>query len=119
MNSERASEILALALNVESLETAMELGDRAAAALALIGLSRVAYRDGDYEGVRGYCERAMRESRSVGDRVGVARALHILSEVARLEGKLEEARRLYEDGIALDREIGDLRSVAVGLANLS
>jgi tetratricopeptide (TPR) repeat protein len=110
---------VARALNMESLETAMDRGDRAAAALALIGLSRVAYRDGDYDGVRGYCERSMRLSRELGDRVGMARALHILSEVSRMEGDLDEARRLYEQGIALDREVGDLRSVATGLGNLA
>jgi tetratricopeptide (TPR) repeat protein len=105
------------ARNEAALEAARAVGDVEAEALALVGLSRVALRDGDYAQVRELALRARELVRDLDPSVDVA-PLHLQAAGTRLAGDLDEAARLYEESLDLNRRLGDARMVAVELHNI-
>jgi ATP/maltotriose-dependent transcriptional regulator MalT len=92
------------------------LGDDEAEAYALVGLSRVALRDGDYAEVVGLAERARALVRD--DRDASVAPLHMQAAGTRLLGRYDEARALYEESLVLNRSRGDARMTAMELHNL-
>lgn len=103
--------------NEAALAMADELDDDEARAHALVGLSRVALRAGEYAEVVRLAERA-REL--VGDdRDALVAPLHMHAAGTRLLGRLDEAQMLYEESLALNRGRGDARMTAVELHNLA
>lgn len=106
-----------LALNEEALTLARELSDPELEALAMVGLSRVALRDGDYARVRKLASDALD---LVSEKSGDAQLmpLHLLAAGTRLDGDYDEALELYTESLELSRRLRDDRMVAVELHNL-
>lgn len=105
------------ARNEQALETARAVGDPETEALALVGLSRVALRDGDYAGVRNLARQARDLVRDLDTTADVA-PLHLQAAGTRLAGELDEAVRLYVESLELNRRLGDTRMIAVELHNI-
>jgi tetratricopeptide (TPR) repeat protein len=103
--------------NEEALELAQASGDREAAALALVGLSRVALREGDYAAVCSLANQARERVKGL-DAAADARPLHLLAAGTRLAGDYDEAQRLYAESLELSRKLGDDRGVWMELHNL-
>jgi tetratricopeptide (TPR) repeat protein len=103
--------------NEAALETARAVGDREAESLALVGLSRVAFRDGDYARVQSLAAEARELTRDLDAAAGVA-PLHLLAAGTRLAGDHDEAIELYTESLELNRRLGDSRMVGVELHNI-
>jgi hypothetical protein len=102
------------ARNEAALETARAVGDPEVEALALVGLSRVALRDGDYVHVRELAQQARGLARDLDPTADVA-LLHLEAAGTRLAGDLDRAVGLYVESLALNRRLGGDRMVAVEL----
>jgi len=88
------------ARNEEALTMARGLGDAEAESYALVGLSRVALRAGDYPEV----VRLAQQARSlVDDPVASAPPLHLQAAGTRLLGDYDGAKALYEESLELAR----------------
>ena len=103
--------------NEAALAVARSVRDSDAEALALVGLSRVALRGGDYGAVRALAAEAREHARGLPASAGVA-PLHMLAAGTRLAGDLDAAAELYRESLALNRRLGDRRMVGVELHNL-
>ncbi|HEU0248656.1 MAG TPA: hypothetical protein VFR38_16390 [Gaiellaceae bacterium] len=103
--------------NEAALEVARAVGDREAEALALVGLSRVAFRDGDYARVRALATEARELTRELDEATG-ALPLHLLAAGTRLAGDYDEAVSLYMTSLELNRRLGDSRMVGMELHNI-
>ena len=103
--------------NEQALEVARAVGDREAEALALVGLSRVALRNGDYPRVQSLAAKARELTRDLGEAAGAA-PLHLLAAGTRLAGDYAGAVDLYTESLALNRRLGDSRGVGMELHNL-
>src|SRR5437870_7416499 len=84
--------------NEQALEVARAVGDREAEALALVGLSRVAFRDGDYEHVQALAEEARGLVRELDADADVP-PLHLLAAGTRLGGDYNAAFELYNESL--------------------
>ncbi|HSO94026.1 MAG TPA: hypothetical protein VLS53_06095 [Candidatus Dormibacteraeota bacterium] len=104
-------------LNEQGLALARTSGDREAEALALVGLSRVALRNGDYELVRSYSSDARRAVIGL-ERSADAPPLHLLAAGTRLAGEYDAAADLYSESVRLNRDLGDDWMVGMELLNL-
>ncbi len=100
-----------------ALDAARAVGDREAEALALVGLSRVAFRAGDYARVRSLASEARELTRDLDLAAGVA-PLHLLAAGTRLAGDYDEAIALYTESLELNRRLGYSRRVGVELHNI-
>jgi ATP/maltotriose-dependent transcriptional regulator MalT len=105
------------ARNEQALAEARAIGDRPAESLALVGMSRVALRDGRNDDV----VRLAREARSLaGDDSGAnLMPLHLQAAGTRLAGDYDGARALYEESLQLSRRLGDSALEAMELHNLA
>jgi tetratricopeptide (TPR) repeat protein len=103
--------------NQAALEVARAVDDREAEALALVGLSRVAFRDGDNARVRLLAAQARALARDLDPAAGVA-PLHMLAAGTRLAGDYDHAVELYTESLDLNRRLGDRRMVGMELHNL-
>ena len=103
--------------NEEALAAARAVGDREAEALAFVGLSRVAFRDGDYERVRSLAAEARELTRDLDAAAGVM-PLHMLAAGTRLSGDLDGAVELYTESLDFNRSLGDSGMAGVELHNL-
>ena len=108
---------VSLARNEEALGLARELHARDLEALAMVGLSRVALRDGDYARVQSLASAALELVRGQGDDAQLM-PLHLLAAGTRLDGRYEEALALYEQSLARSRRLDDTRMVTVELHNI-
>ena len=105
------------ARNDEALAAARVVGDREAEALALVGLSRVALRDGDYDAVCSLATSARELVQDLEPSADVA-PLHLLAAGTRLAGRLDDAAALYDESLELNRRLDDSYMVAVEHHNL-
>lgn len=103
--------------NDAALKAARAVNDREAEALALVGLSRVAFRDGDYTRVQLLAAEARDLTRNLDAAAGLP-PLHLLAAGTRLAGNYDEAIRLYTESLEVNRRLGDKRGVAVELHNI-
>ena len=106
------------ALNQESLEIARRIGEPAAAAMALIGLSRVALRAHDFKTVNAYAQEAADIRAKLGNESGRSSAMHMVAAAARMSGDDARAQTIYESTLATYRAAGQTRSAAGELFNL-
>lgn len=83
--------------NEEALDLARTVKDATGEALALVGLSRVAFRDGEYARVIELAQSA----RAIDDRTPAP--LHLEAAGNRLAGNLVAARALYEESLRRNR----------------
>ena len=105
------------ARNQAALDTARAVGDREAEALALVGLSRVALRAGDYTLVCSLADRAREITRNLDPTVDVW-PLHLLAAGTRLSGDYDKAIALYTESLELNRRLGNNRMVCTELHNI-
>ncbi|TML94762.1 MAG: tetratricopeptide repeat protein [Actinobacteria bacterium] len=103
--------------NEAALEAACEVDDPDASALALVGLSRVAFRDGDYTRVRTLATEALELSRNL-DADARVMPLHMLAAGTRLAGDHAQAIELYNESLELNRRLGDAGMVGIELHNI-
>jgi tetratricopeptide (TPR) repeat protein len=103
--------------NREALADSRKLGDRETEALALVGLSRVALRAGDYARVRELAGDARALTAELEPFATVA-PLHLLAAGTRLAGELDAAVGLYSESLELSRRLGDRRMEAIELHNI-
>ena len=106
------------ARNEEALTVAQAVGDAEAQALALVGLSRVAFRAGDNARVCGLARQALELAVHL-DRSARAAPLHMLAAGTRLSGDFDAARHLYQESLELNRALGDERMVLIEIHNLA
>ena len=106
------------ALNEESLQIARQLADNAAAATALIGLSRVALREHDYKSVKAYAQEAADMREKLGNESGRISAMHMVAAASRMEGDDARAQQIYESTLATYHANGDKRAEVGELFNL-
>jgi tetratricopeptide (TPR) repeat protein len=105
-----------LARSEEARDAARAAGDAPAESLALVGLCRVALRDGRYGDV---VELAREARRLVGDDEDAqAGPLHLEAAGTRLGGDYEAARALYLESLDLSRRRGNAYGEAMELHNL-
>ena len=103
--------------NEEALAVARRIGDPEAESLALVGLSRVAFRDGQHDEVVRLATRA----RDVAARVGpgaAAAPLHMQAAGTRLLGHYDRAAALYRESLELAQRLGNKRGIAMEQHNL-
>jgi tetratricopeptide (TPR) repeat protein len=105
------------ARNEAALQAARAVGARDAEALALVGLSRVAFRDGDYQRVRSLAAEARELAGDLDAATGAA-PLHMLAAGTRLAGEYDEAVKLYNESLELAHRTGDSRGVGMELHNI-
>lgn len=106
-----------LARNEEALVVARAAGDRETEALALVGLSRVAFRDGRNDEVVRLAGEARRLAADAGP-AALAAPIHMEAAGTRLLGDHDRAVELYRESLALARERDDPRAVAMEQHNL-
>lgn len=107
------------AANEKSLELATQLADREAIAQALVGLSRVELRAGEYDSVRAHAGRASALLREAGDTSGAIGPAHMVAAVDRMTGHDSAAAALYEQTLARFRAEHDDAGVAGEVMNLA
>lgn len=103
--------------NEAALEAARASGDAQALALAHLGLSRVALRNGDYELGREHAVSAREQAAALEPAMGQA-PLHMHAQSRWGAGDLDEAAALFAESLELNRSIGDEGMVGVELHNL-
>ena len=103
--------------NQEALAAAREVGDAEAESLALVGLSRVAFRDGRHDEVVELATRARELAAGVGSEAEVA-PLHMQAAGTRLLPDYDRAAELYRESMELAKRIGNDRGVAMEQHNL-
>ncbi len=107
----------ARAYNETALDVAQEVNDGEALALAHLGLSRVAFDEGDYETSRDHALKARRHAREISEAMEQA-PLHLHAQAIRGLGDYDAAAMLFADSLALNRRIGDEGMVDAELHNL-
>ena len=103
--------------NEAALEAARAASDPEALVLAHLGLSRVAFEDGDYERSAALAVQARELARPLGEAMGQA-PLHLHAQSMRLSGADDDAAVLFTESLELNRRIGDQGMVPVELHNL-
>lgn len=103
--------------NEAALEAARAVGDPEAEALALLGLSRVAFTDAEYERARALAAQSRARTRGLAPALGQA-PLHMLAQGTRFTGDDDLAAALFSESLALNRHLGDRGMVVVELHNL-
>ena len=104
--------------NEQSLRIATAVGDTAAIAQALVGLSRVELRVGAYDSVRAHAGEASALLTQTGDTLGAIGPSHMVAAVNRMTGRDSDAASLYERTLARYRSLSDGAGVAGELMNL-
>jgi tetratricopeptide (TPR) repeat protein len=105
------------ARNEAALQVARTVGDAEAESLALVGLSRVAFREGRHEDVVRLAGDA-RALAAAADSDALAAPLHMEAAGNRLLGHHDRAVELYRESRALAERRGDARGVAMEQHNL-
>ncbi len=106
-----------LASNKAALDCSRVVDDPETESLALVGLSRVALRNGDYVRVRDLALQARRLASELEPEADVM-PLHLLAVGYRLSGSYDDAARLYTESLGLNRSLGDAGMVATELHHL-
>lgn len=94
------------------------MGDRAAAAGALIAAAGVLQNTGRTAEARRAYEEALPVLRQIGDRSREAKALNNFAALLGEQGEFAGVKTLLERSLAIKREVGDRAGIATTLANL-
>ena len=100
------------------LGMATALDDPLSQVLALTGLSRVAWRHGDYSQAEGHALRALHIAESAQHEFALARADYCLGVVRSHQGRYAEAEELYLRSLAISQATGNVRGAAHALLEL-
>lgn len=109
---DRAARVLSLAV---SALRALEAGDEAEAARALVSAGEAEEADDRLAQAEEYYRKALEMGRRPRDRAGEALALRRLGRVARRRGRYEPALALYAHSAEISEHLGDTGGVVVGL----
>ncbi len=101
-----------------ALDAALVVNDQEALTLAYLGLSRVAFADGDYDHSLALAVKA-RDSACDLDRAMGQAPLFLHASATRLTGDYDQAAALFEQSLDLNRKIGDQGMVGAELQNLA
>src|SRR3989441_299766 len=101
-----------------ALDAALVVNDQEALTLAYLGLSRVAFADGDYDHSLALAVKARDSARDLDRAMGQA-PLFLHASATRLTGDYEQAAALFEQSLDLNRKIGDQGMVGAELQNLA
>lgn len=104
--------------NQRSLGLARQQDDLRGQARALIGLSRLAFRDQDYDELHRLAQESETLALQAADEETAIMALHMRAEAARAQRFYDNAVPLYEESIARRRAIDDGTGVTMELYNL-
>ena len=104
--------------NEEALAVARRVGDPETESLALVGLSRVAFREGRHEEVVELATRARELAARAGSQAEAA-PLHMQAAGTRLLREYDRAAELYRESMELARRLGNKRGVAMEQHNLA
>lgn len=96
----------------ESLQIGRELGDKALAGVALMGLGELSRLEGKNADARVFYEEIVVEARKGGDAFNLLYALFNLGSVSCMEGKAEKARSRFTESINIARDLGSSRAIA-------
>jgi tetratricopeptide (TPR) repeat protein len=107
------------ALQDSALEAGRRSHNSTIAALALVGLARIALRGDRIDEARRLCREAIAETEGTSDRLGRSSAMHVLGVAAQMAGDFLEARDVMRRRIALAREQENLFVVSSEAGNLS
>jgi tetratricopeptide (TPR) repeat protein len=94
-------------------------GDRRVQALAHVGLSRAAFRDGEYAGGLEHAERARVCASAAGAPREHMMGLHMRAEILRAQARYEDALAVYRELLELDQKSGDAPALAMEHYNLA
>ncbi len=100
-----------------ALDAALVVNDREALTLAYLGLSRVAFEDGDYAKSASLAVKAREFALGLDPAMGQA-PLFLHASATRLKGDYDQAAALFEQSLELNRKIRDQGMVAAELQNL-
>ena len=100
------------------LQIAESIGDHESASYALQGLSRVAWRQGNYECAERCAAHSLQIAETSGDDRSVARALYQLGLIASHRGELARARDYYDRSLATNEAIDNQLGIANTLVEL-
>src|SRR5207245_410162 len=103
--------------NQEALEIAEKIKDREALALANLGLSRVAYEQGNYVEARSLAAKALELTRGLDPSLGQA-PLFMDALSTRIVADYDTAADLFSKSVELKRKIGYKGMVTAALQNL-
>jgi len=103
--------------NKAALDAALAVDDPEALALAHLGLSRIAFKDGDYAESLGLAVKARGFVRNLDPAMGQA-PLFLHASATRMIGEYDKAAALFEQSLELNRKIGDQGMVRAELQNL-
>src|SRR5712692_2586286 len=101
-----------------ALDAALAVNDQEALTLAYLGLSRVAFADGDYARSLTLAVKARESAHNLDPAMGQA-PLFLHASATRLTGNYDQAAALFEQSVDLNRKIGDQGMVAAELQNLA
>ena len=104
-------------LNLRALELGREAASARGECRALIGLSRVAFRDHEWDAGLGFADEAGTIAAASRDTLGTVQSLHMKAEIRRAAGDYEGALPMYDQLVAIDRAEGDRRSISMELYN--
>src|SRR5436853_343414 len=100
-----------------ALDAALAVNDREALTLAYLGLTRVAFEDGDYAKSASLAVKAREFTLGLDPAMGQA-PLFLHANATRLTGDYDQAAALFEQSLELNRKIRDQGMVAAELQNL-
>ena len=106
-------------LTFESLRIGRTIGDTTAIGRGLMGLCRVALRDGDGGSIRGLTKELTALADTSDDGWWHVASLHMRAEHSRMTGALDEAIGLYNESRVRSEQLGLTNMVAAESFNLS
>jgi tetratricopeptide (TPR) repeat protein len=89
-----------------ALDAARAADDQVSQVEALVGLGRVAARDGRWDDLRSVALEALELAKATGDGAHQRAPVHALAAAARMTGDLDEARRRYQESIEIGNALG-------------
>lgn len=105
-------------LQNQALQLARRTNNSTVAALALVGLARIALRT-NVDDARKLCREALAVTDGTSDQIGRSAAMHVMAVAAQMAGDFTEAGDLMRRRIALARDAGNFAVISVEAGNLS
>jgi predicted ATPase len=103
----------------QSLVLTREISDRIGEAVALLGISRLLFYDGELEASSQYCEESAAIREEIGNPIELTTSLSRLAIIAAYQNKREEAEQLARRVYAILLEMKDAAAIAQALQGLS
>ncbi|HEX6448762.1 MAG TPA: tetratricopeptide repeat protein [Trebonia sp.] len=101
-----------------ALQAAREAGDAVNQVECLVGLGRVAAREGRWDDLRSLALEALELARATGDGAHQRMPAHMLGGAAQMTGDLDEARQRYQESIEIGNAMGLVSHAAPEYHNL-